>query len=104
MNQGQEGRAFQNPDARGRSVSVLVVLSLIVVIAIFLGSSSVTTIEAGTRGVLKTFGEITGVLEEGLHFRMPFITSVTILRYAPSAMSRTRAPLRATCRQSRRRW
>ncbi|ABQ91292.1 MULTISPECIES: prohibitin family protein [unclassified Roseiflexus] len=79
MNQGQEGRAFQNPDARGRSVSVLIVLSLIVVVAIFLGSSSVTTIEAGTRGVLKTFGEITGVLEEGLHFRMPFITSVTIV-------------------------
>ncbi|MGQ9549685.1 MAG: prohibitin family protein [Roseiflexus sp.] len=79
MNQGQEGRTFQNPDARGRSVSVLVVLSLIVVIGIFLGSSSVTTIEAGTRGVLKTFGEITGVLEEGLHFRMPFITSVTVV-------------------------
>jgi len=79
MNQGQEGRAFQNPDTRGRSVSVLIVLSLIVVVAIFLGSSSVTTIEAGTRGVLKTFGEITGVLEEGLHFRMPFITSVTIV-------------------------
>lgn len=79
MSQGQEGRTFQNPDARGRSVSMLVLLGLLVIVGIFLGSNSVTTIEAGTRGVLKTFGEITGVLEEGLHFRAPFITSVTVV-------------------------
>jgi regulator of protease activity HflC (stomatin/prohibitin superfamily) len=29
--------------------------------------------------VLKTFGEITGILDEGLHFRMPFVTSVTLV-------------------------
>jgi regulator of protease activity HflC (stomatin/prohibitin superfamily) len=36
-----------------------------------------TVVDAGTRGVVKTFGEVTGVLEEGLHFKPPFISSVT---------------------------
>jgi len=36
-------------------------------------------IEAGTRGVLKNFGQIVGVLGEGLHFRVPFISSVTVV-------------------------
>ncbi|MEM8533828.1 MAG: prohibitin family protein [Chloroflexota bacterium] len=38
--------------------------------------NSITVVDAGTRGVLKTFGEVTDVYGEGLHFRMPFITTV----------------------------
>lgn len=60
-------------------MSALVAIALLVMIGVFMVSNAVTTIEAGTRGVLKTFGEITGVLDEGLHFRMPFITSVTVV-------------------------
>ncbi len=60
-------------------MSAFVVIALLVMIGVFMASNAVTTIEAGTRGVLKTFGEITGVLDEGLHFRMPFITSVTVV-------------------------
>ncbi|WP_322487748.1 prohibitin family protein [Chloroflexus sp.] len=60
-------------------MSALISLVFIIMVASLLISNSITTIEAGTRGVLKTFGEITGVLDEGLHFRMPFITSVTVV-------------------------
>jgi regulator of protease activity HflC (stomatin/prohibitin superfamily) len=64
---------------QGWSLSALISLVFIIMVASLLVSNSITTIEAGTRGVLKTFGEITGVLDEGLHFRMPFITSVTVV-------------------------
>lgn len=60
-------------------MSAFVAIAFFVMIGVFMASNAVTTIEAGTRGVLKTFGEITGVLDEGLHFRMPFITSVTVV-------------------------
>lgn len=61
------------------SAPLLAGLVVVVILAGVILSNAVTTIEAGTRGVLKTFGEITGVLDEGLHFRAPFITSVTIV-------------------------
>jgi len=60
-------------------MSAIFSIIILGMVAVFIVINSVTTIEAGTRGVLKTFGEITGVLNEGLHFRPPFITSVTIV-------------------------
>ncbi|ACL26442.1 prohibitin family protein [Chloroflexus aggregans] len=77
MNQGRQ--SFPTPPMQGWSLSALISLVFIIMVASLLVSNSITTIEAGTRGVLKTFGEITGVLDEGLHFRMPFITSVTVV-------------------------
>ncbi|OAN36329.1 hypothetical protein A6A03_06155 [Chloroflexus islandicus] len=77
MNQGRQ--SFPTPPMQGWSMSAFVAIALLVMIGVFMASNAVTTIEAGTRGVLKTFGEITGVLDEGLHFRMPFITSVTVV-------------------------
>lgn len=77
MNQNRQ--PFPTSTMRGWSMSAAVGIVLLIMIAIFVVSNSVTTIEAGTRGVLKTFGEITGVLDEGLHFRTPFITSVTVV-------------------------
>jgi prohibitin 2 len=53
------------------------VLGLVLALAAGALLSSVTVINAGTRGVTKTFGEITAVKDEGLHFRTPFITQVT---------------------------
>jgi regulator of protease activity HflC (stomatin/prohibitin superfamily) len=57
--------------------------------------NSYTVIDAGTRGVLKMFGEITGILDEGLHFRMPFVSTVTIVdvktqRYESTASASSR--------------
>ncbi|WP_322495608.1 prohibitin family protein [Chloroflexus sp.] len=77
MNQSRQ--SFPTSPMQSWSMSAFVVIALLVMIGVFMASNAVTTIEAGTRGVLKTFGEITGVLDEGLHFRMPFITSVTVV-------------------------
>lgn len=61
---------------RKGAVSTLVGLLVILGLVAILAMNSVTVVDAGTRGVLKTFGEVTDVYGEGLHFRMPFITSV----------------------------
>lgn len=52
-------------------------LGMVVLIAVMILINSYTIVDAGTRGVVKTFGDVTSVLPEGLHFRVPFITSVT---------------------------
>jgi prohibitin 2 len=61
---------------RGGTISALATLGAIVLIGLFALSNATTVVDAGTRGVVKTFGEVTGVYDEGLHFRTPFITSV----------------------------
>lgn len=64
---------------RSGMIATIVTIGFIAVIALIALTSSITTVEAGTRGVLKTFGEITGILDEGLHFRPPFVTTVTVV-------------------------
>ncbi|NJN17947.1 MAG: prohibitin family protein, partial [Oscillochloris sp.] len=72
------GRNIPRPSIGG-STPALVGLAVVLIVAGIIISASITTIEAGTRGVLKTFGEITGIFDEGLHFRAPFITAVTVV-------------------------
>ncbi|GAB4423955.1 MAG: prohibitin family protein [Chloroflexi bacterium OHK40] len=75
-----QGRVPASPQLPRLPANVgAVVIGLGLFIAVGLGAllSSITVIQAGTRGVTKTFGEITAVKSEGLHFRVPFITQVT---------------------------
>ena len=67
----------QMPQLPARLGTAAIGLSLIIAIGFSALLSSITVVEAGTRGVIKTFGEITAVRSEGLHFRMPFVTQVT---------------------------
>ncbi|MCM3763782.1 prohibitin family protein [Neobacillus niacini] len=54
-----------------------IIVGLIALIVVVVGFSSVTTVEAGNRGVLVQLGEVKPtILSEGLHFRIPFIQSV----------------------------
>jgi regulator of protease activity HflC (stomatin/prohibitin superfamily) len=56
-----------------RTIAGFAIMAIIALVVLF---NSYTVVDTGTRGVLKTFGEVTGVFEEGLHFRTPFVTSV----------------------------
>lgn len=51
-------------------------LGMLALLLLFVILNSYTIVDAGYRGVVKTFGEVTDVFGEGLHFRTPFITSV----------------------------
>jgi regulator of protease activity HflC (stomatin/prohibitin superfamily) len=63
-------------NTRNLATGTLVAVSIALIIALVVLFNSFTIVDAGTRGVVKTFGEVTGVFEEGLHFRAPFVTSV----------------------------
>jgi len=75
--------------------TVLASIGVAVGLVAFVLLNSYTVIEAGTRGVLKNFGQIIGVLGEGLHFRVPFISNVTVVdvktqRYESNATAASR--------------
>ena len=74
---GEFGRG--DAPATNRTMRLLVGVGMPIVVVAFVLLNSYTVIEAGTRGVLKNFGQIVGVLGEGLHFRVPFISSVTVV-------------------------
>jgi len=70
---GQRGAAQMR-----MSALVLVLVATIVVVAA-LGLMSATTIDAGTVGVVKRLGRVTGqVLDPGLHFIVPFVDRVIV--------------------------
>lgn len=57
-------------DKRGLKVFVVTVCVVLAVIFFF---SAVFTVTAGSRAILFTFGEITSVKSEGLHFKIPIV-------------------------------
>lgn len=63
----------------GGAVPFLAGLGFLLIVALMVISSSVTVVEAGTRGVLKQFGEVRTILQEGLNFRTPFVTDVVVI-------------------------
>jgi prohibitin 2 len=66
----------QRKNMRSLATGTIVGFAILAVIGLVVLFNSYTVVDTGTRGVLKTFGEVIGVLEEGLHFRMPFVTSI----------------------------
>ena len=72
----QSKRPVPDMKLRRGGLGALVGAGVLAVIALVVLFNSFTVVDTGTRGVVKTFGEVTGVREEGLHFWTPFITSV----------------------------
>jgi regulator of protease activity HflC (stomatin/prohibitin superfamily) len=92
---GRQPQKGPNPPIKLGSVSAIAGVGIIALIAVVLLTNSFVVIDTGTRGVLKTFGEVTGVFEEGLHFRVPFVTSVTMVdvktqRYSSASSAASR--------------
>ncbi len=60
-----------------RALRPLLLIGIIVVIALFAAGGAFVQIGPGQRGVLMTFGAVhQGVLDPGLHFKLPFVQSV----------------------------
>lgn len=59
---------------------VLIVAGVIVLAALILGISSITIVPAGHTGVIVTMGKVSNtVLDEGMHFKMPFVQQVVMM-------------------------
>ena len=62
-----------------KAVQVFFIVALLVLLmGVF--SDSIVQIEAGTVGVVKRFGNIVGVFNPGLNFKLPFVDEVVIYR------------------------
>ncbi len=55
-----------------RSAFVLVAVILLVSLAL----SSTQTVQAGHRGIVLQFGAVKGVVDEGIHFKLPFVQRI----------------------------
>lgn len=74
--------------------SKVIMMFILVVIVVIIGVQSFTIIEAGHRGVVLQLGAVQpGVMDEGLHFRTPFIQSIVPMevRVQKSETSQTSA-------------
>jgi prohibitin 2 len=69
------------PEDRIRRKRVLIAVPLIVIVlvSLLILSQGVVIVSAGTRGVVLTWGSVTGVLGEGLHFIMPVAQQVVFM-------------------------
>ncbi len=79
---------FRIPPGMGK----LVVIGAIVLVAIFAAGGVFGTVGAGQRGVLLHFGEVTGIKDEGLYYKVPFVQEVVLMstqiqRYTAPATS-----------------
>jgi prohibitin 2 len=70
------------PPEEGRSrkrMLIAVPLIIILLVSALILSQGVVIVPAGTRGVVLTWGSVTGVLGEGLHFVMPLAQQVVFM-------------------------
>ena len=57
-----------------------IILGVIVLLVLIVGAGAVTVVPAGHTGVVVTMGKVSDrVLDEGMHFKMPFVQQVVMM-------------------------
>ena len=58
----------------------IIIIAVVVVLVLFIGFNAFTIVGAGHTGVVVTMGKVNeGVLQEGIHLKIPFIQSVVMI-------------------------
>lgn len=71
---------FNNTQKMNAKLKKIIPVAVIVVIAAVILSFSVVIVPAGSTGVVMTFGKVSDdVMQEGLHFKAPFVQKVAII-------------------------
>ena len=61
----------------GKSVMKIVIAVVVVLVLLIVGFNSFTVVQAGHTGVVVNLGKVSeNVLEEGLHFKIPFVSEI----------------------------
>ena len=60
-------------------LGVVITVAVLAVIIVGVAFTSVKTITSGSKGVLLSWGKVSGILDEGLHLIMPFRDSIVIM-------------------------
>ena len=64
-------------NVKPKSIAKIVIIILAVLIVLILGLNSFTVVKAGHTGVVINLGKVSdNVLEEGLHFKIPFVSEI----------------------------
>ena len=71
---------YQNPIEMSVKMVKRIIIGVVVLIVLFvLAQSSWAIVGAGERGILLQLGNIRGIFEPGLHFKLPFIQNVVMI-------------------------
>ena len=73
---GQEGGRRRRV---GKAAFGLVLMAIVLISAILVTAGAIVIIPAGNRGVLLTWGQVSGIMDEGLHFIMPVMQSAILM-------------------------
>ncbi len=58
----------------------IIIIAVVVVLVAFIGFNSFTIVGAGHTGVVVTMGKVNeGVLQEGMHFKIPFVQNIVMI-------------------------
>ena len=64
-----------NPNSK--KIRKYIILGVVVLLVVFIAANALTIVDAGHTGVVVTMGKVNeGVLQEGIHFKIPFIQNV----------------------------
>jgi len=63
----------------GKAAFGLVLMAIVLISAILVTAGAIVIIPAGNRGVLLTWGQVSGIMDEGLHFIMPVMQSAILM-------------------------
>lgn len=69
---GESGRRF------GRVAAVVLVI-IVLMSVVYVSAGAVVIVPAGNRGVLLTWGQVSGIFDEGLHFIIPIMQNVILM-------------------------
>ncbi len=68
---------YVNINPQGKKIKKTIIICVILLVVLILGFSSFSIIDPGHTGVVITLGKVSDkVLEEGIHFKLPFIQNV----------------------------
>ena len=69
-----------NVNLKNPKMKKLIIAAVILVLAAIIGFSSITIVDAGHTGVVVTLGKVNeGVLQEGIHAKIPFVQNVVMI-------------------------
>lgn len=67
-------------DAGGKSMGKMITIIVVIAVIVLLLLSSFTVVTAGHSGVVVTLGQVSdNVLNEGLHFKIPFVQQIVLI-------------------------
>ncbi len=68
---------YVNINPQGKKIKKTIIICVILLVVLILGFSSFSIVDPGHTGVVITLGKVSDkVLEEGIHFKLPFIQNV----------------------------